>query len=691
MSDSEDYWAEVARKNARRRRVIRTLAVVLAGSYALWFAASHLPQWLVKQGHHAAVDCFNDSWEHANVDPKTCVEHERRWIFLAKVWPWTRKEAKYNEALDRFEGYGYALEDAVATHPDAGARKVALDGLFEAAKDPALAENAVVIASLAKGFLAGAFEELSTHDAGDAGHDAWDYVLESAIVVGDVEAIKRVARVERPDKYAWSFDLQRGAWLCLLGDRPSGLKALALADKEYREAITSSYEGWLNARLSIVACGGTEADVGFDPRRVGEFEQHEMDALIASTDPSKPISGEAYLVEHRSGSIMEGADRLPFVALAIVEKAHDPEQLLPLIDSGNYREGAVVTPHLEAFLTPGVVLHAESGMFGDQPYAVAIEPLEHAATILEAAATSAKESYPAPKEEDYSDLDYSGHRKELRAHPKKYLRNAAWAMWFAASVEWARRGERERAHAAIDHAMALTAEGELLTRVLSAGIYLTVGDHARVLEIDRPIIAGPYADASHGGDRMVLEMQCALALAGLGKFDEAYDAAKRAHDLGAAEPKGDAMETFLNDLAWLHAALGLKVGKVDEVAAPEGAPLLSEPLAPWLARAKLPEEQRKVSRRQDFSMPTASRMVAAAYFFVVGTSAEGAGDVEVWLDHVFASSMARGGRAEMLARAEAARWRGDAKAAEKWESRAKTLVSYVHDHGTSLLASAAGF
>jgi uncharacterized protein HemY len=61
-------------------------------------------------------------------------------------------------------------------------------------------------------------------------------------------------------------------------------------------------------------------------------------------------------------------------------------------------------------------------------------------------------------------------------------------------------------------------------------------------------------------------------------------------------------------------------------------------------------------------------------------------DVEVWLDRLFDEEHKSQPVRAMLARAEVARWRGDAAAEERWLERAARMRALVRDYPTMLLA-----
>jgi hypothetical protein len=81
------------------------------------------------------------------------------------------------------------------------------------------------------------------------------------------------------------------------------------------------------------------------------------------------------------------------------------------------------------------------------------------------------------------------------------------------------------------------------------------------------------------------------------------------------------------------------------------------------------------------------RMVLPAVIAVVHHAGSLVGDPDVVVDRVFAVDP---GRTMALARAEAARWRGDAAAAATWQTRAAAIQTLMIDDRSVGLAAIAG-
>jgi hypothetical protein len=137
------------------------------------------------------------------------------------------------------------------------------------------------------------------------------------------------------------------------------------------------------------------------------------------------------------------------------------------------------------------------------------------------------------------------------------------------------------------------------------------------------------------------------------------------------------------------------MGTAASFLAPEAeSPLaLLRALAFWDgARAASPEERRALryaaatAHRGDAPRPRAVYLALGA-----ALAGEGEGDVEVWLD-ALSSTWARAGtmRAYAWARAEAARFRGDAEAASQWTTRYRTLSALAAAPEDAEIASVMG-
>jgi hypothetical protein len=139
--------------------------------------------------------------------------------------------------------------------------------------------------------------------------------------------------------------------------------------------------------------------------------------------------------------------------------------------------------------------------------------------------------------------------------------------------------------------------------------------------------------------------------------------------------------------AWLWGALALATGKGKQVLG-----LLEETkaedlldLAHWLALARTPEQER-VKQRWTLMMREPPGAVLPAAMFVVATIVPSEASVEVWLDRVFQDVHREQPIRAMLARAECARWRGDAASERLWRDRAARLTKLIDGYPRALLA-----
>jgi hypothetical protein len=185
----------------------------------------------------------------------------------------------------------------------------------------------------------------------------------------------------------------------------------------------------------------------------------------------------------------------------------------------------------------------------------------------------------------------------------------------------------------------------------------------------------------------------ALALAHLERFEKAYTASENAFMAALSRERGSDDEPALEAIAeqdriaaaWMWAAMALRTNKSTEIVnllRDAGSERFAA-LAMWVELAKLPEAERR-SKRWNLSMREPVDATLPAAMYVVSRVAEG--DLEVWLDRVFHEHHRHQPLRGMLARAEAARWRGDAAAEKRWLERATRLKKLCRDYPSSLLA-----
>jgi hypothetical protein len=104
-------------------------------------------------------------------------------------------------------------------------------------------------------------------------------------------------------------------------------------------------------------------------------------------------------------------------------------------------------------------------------------------------------------------------------------------------------------------------------------------------------------------------------------------------------------------------------------------PALALSLARWSAARAAPPDQRRAHRYAALRRRGDAPPALAAYMVVAGELlGEREGDAELWLDAFLAMDARRFSyRHYLFARAEAARWRGDAASASLWRRRYEAL------------------
>jgi hypothetical protein len=109
-------------------------------------------------------------------------------------------------------------------------------------------------------------------------------------------------------------------------------------------------------------------------------------------------------------------------------------------------------------------------------------------------------------------------------------------------------------------------------------------------------------------------------------------------------------------------------------------------LAFWLAAAGADATEQARLRwtsYEDAGMLFELHAVMPAVIYVIGRAA-GTGNVEAWLDAAFGASV-DDPQVIASARAEAARWRGDAAAAKRWDDRLAAMRALVKDDRSAYL------
>ena len=626
-------------------------------------------------------DCLNAFYRTGEGSTAACVESAEGSLGWARLVP--GQAAAADDAAARVRHYAAELDllEASARKPDAAQRKAAAErGMAErdAAPDPDALTGGPVF-DLAH---SGAFEEaVRFGDKATATLQDRSSALGAAAAIGDLEALRRFAAKESPETSVSSmdYDARRGAWLCLLGDAKAGVRALGAADATWRKTIpgADADAGWWKFRVGIVACGGTKADLDFDPTSTGELGALQMVPIRAADPALAPAAKNDLLrpVLERWSSPSSAKERLPLVAMQMAAAQSHEElvasfwpdlagarrEVLYLVSGSELYTAAYPSPWL---LFPTAASDDALGLHPAGDY-------ERSAERLEALAADAPEKLETRKDADEGEA-------AVRAEPKKKLAAYGALPRLAAGILCTTRGQPARARAALAKADGLDGSAGLL-----AAARLAAGDAAGALALL------PTSAPSDEDDARAYRIQKTLALSSLGKFDEAYAEIKAAGDVDHAA------------VAWLLGAMALQVGDKDpelfdlsgelDERHPSEAPLAS--FLWWWRAIHKPEAERRVMRgRSGVTMWQLDypREVLPAVLRVVGAMAEGSGDVDVWLDYVFSGPELQGDRVLLLARAEAARWRGDKAAAARWDERAKKLLSVIKDDRAAVLAAVAG-
>jgi hypothetical protein len=692
LCEALDLAAQLAAQAAHdelpaRTRTGRKVLGVIAAAAAVTLALTWLPKKLIDSAVDAKKACFEALDERG--DAADCSQGGK--LFWPKLVPWHRERALRVERGIEHSVAARALTQVVAVRTDAAQRDVLARQLGTDAD--ALANTLWTLKD------AGAFEVMA--GLSSYGREVWP--LNAAVTMGDRERVLAWAGRPSLDAHAYEVNLRRGAWLCLLGETKQGVEALALADAQYGAKVSGG--GWLQARAAGVACGAGEAEL--DARLVVSFGVEAM-RRVRLLDPAWQAGHRLAVIDRllSKTEYQSDSDRMAAVALAIAGREYSLPDLLTLVAS-NRR--APLSLALDEITTPYSALAAREL----QNEVVSPDWLEAAARKLEATAASAPPKLEVDPERVIGPSDAAA------ADPPRTLRRAARLMWLRAARIAVGNGWNERARAALARADAAADSGAAW---LSAPLHIAAGQAAVAERLLAPVVSAADFAQQTPLDRSLALLGHAWALTELGQLDEALAAAKAAHaatgDLDKAmdadssamfarlgvAPFGDASK-LRERTAWFLAALLLRTGKVEPIDGLPDAPATLpdfafdapfETIAGYLHIARLSEAQRAAERGRapHYVNIGASFQVLPAVFYVLGQAAAGA-DVEVWLDHLLARlhldvSSSYTTRALLMARADAARWRGDEEAAKKWQARAAFLYSVIKDDRAAVVAQAAG-
>jgi tetratricopeptide (TPR) repeat protein len=664
---TDDYLEQML---ARRKRQRKIAAWVVGGAAAIALIAWG-PGWMIERAEKSALACSNADFEDAP-NPKTDCTGGKLWLLFPKIVPWKHSAAmKMSHAIDR-DSAERKLKFATTLAPSADEQGAAIAALTALHADGQVTTDAYIAILGTEGAAWRASPAKTTFDSGFAQNTFIHQTLQHGSIDDVITFVHAPPKITVEDYSARDMFMERGALLCLDGAVDAGQAAFHEAIRV--NAMHHDFP-FHEARIGLAACGEPTIPNSMDADR---------DALW-SFDLGQSLGGaaleERMIGSYSSSSIRDGNES-PFVAFAIVERDRPLEQLLQIVSV------------LSSMPTAGLSVWPWETPHEGYPVLVDPERDEKAAERLEAASKTAPEKQNALTIEERIALRMPAQvaTRYEKAHqtPAAALRNAARGFWLEAAGTWSRMGQADRAEAAARRLRALRETD--VERVYLAAALMRCGRFDAAAEI-----AANEADVTPV--RMVVLVDIRVqALMHAGKFDEARTVVKRAIEQTASfSIPADSIIGLLADrpalafdTSYLDLAIRLKTGDLAGAPAIETPTIYERDKTTWTDLIAKPESERSVLRwrMRDFDEPSSS-VARPAVLFVVGKATDG--DAETWLDkEVFPYNPFLRGVPYMRARAEAARWRGDAKAEAAWLSRAVAVEKRLTDPKKLALAKLAG-
>lgn len=592
-----------------------------------------VPPWLVRRADKAAGRCIEHVEQNAG-DPAECAPGLG--LSVAGVFPHAKPEAAKTRAKIERSVARIQLERAMKRGPDAAGRSQALRAFIAARGDNSIADWLVDV---------GALPELAALDVGNTPSYRRHPAAFAALALGDVANAR--AKLATGTFAAERPAIETGALACLLGEHERGLALLAWADRRGR---LDGSDADAAARIAAIHCGGTEDKLGYDPMAVSSA--YELEPLIARAFDPAFQKGRRTTV----GLTLVGETTIfAPTRLATIALAAGSEQEL-----GLQKLLEVIAPDFQPFgfsqplaATPWSVLADDATGYGSTSH-VPPSWLELAAERCAKAAATA----PAKLDFEMSRIDGAA-----LAKPREHLRAAAIGLYKYAAMFRIRMGHRAGAKAAIERARALDP-----AQLGIAPLLLAAGDPKGALaSIDAWQAAhGATADAL---GRDVAGINQVLALLALGDAAKAHATAKT---LKSAEGH------------WLLLATSIltkqPIQPNDFVRAEETYELTSGVVATAIVKKQIPPTTKALTKGDS---------VLPAAVFVIAHAARAAGaNPDVVLDDYFDDELAS--RHFAYARAEAARWAGEAETAKLWQTRGETIEKLFATDAAAALATIAG-
>lgn len=586
------------------------------------------------------LKCWGTLRNTARGDAWACEAQAERWLGLSSVLPWTRGAAQQTRSDLRIRAAELELFVATRGQPSRERRTVAATRLLE--RSPEL--TSAVSAAL----QSGAYPQLvafASSRAGDLDAMGRDMALNAALLEVNAAAMKRLL-ASAPGSELPAEPKRSVALACALlpeTQRPPWLDSLNTAEPALRGA-----------------CGGVPHPQTPGRELPADERLAELTRHLSELSPKLPMPKRSAL------------------ALDIVAPRSTHPELTRLEPPRWYSPSDVLKP---------------------LPVAVSSDALDSAATqldvLLEGGADRQLEGGEA--------TDPSG-----KLFPKETLERARLALRLFAFALSLREGKLDVARAQLELAAGHPTSGFELSL---AAAHLALREPRAALRLNRRHREA-FGASSSLEESAQRSLQQAYAENELGDRAAAYlaardgkrlcDAAEQATKLArAGEDDGGPSQAPVSgcaDVEWALAATAIAARQ--EKALPEPLDLNklvtgdleagSGSLELWRTLAVTPEAARRPLRVR-VRRPQVSQSWQAFGFQLAGEVVRGAGEIDVWLDA--SAGQHRPGEllAYFVARASAARWRGDAEADRDWQARFARVTALGVDARTSYLLAQAGY
>ncbi len=606
-----------------KRWLIGTATIV--GLYVLlwWW-----PNYQIEHNGPAAGECLSAIEDSGVGDPHACAPT----MWLAKLLPWTHADAKaadHARSIDRL-----ALELAASRDLDRAARdraaQVALDDSDEPPDE--------------LWWDAGAYDMLLAHATQLRDGVALDHAVTAALRTGNIAALRSFVDLD-PARPSTIFATERARLACLF-------------DGNVKHALDQAYDAANND--SARSFHGSDVPT---IKLLVAHARESIDQIAALCDPTAPASTDARMTTTRWLQTLAGRPPRP---VSTDERPANRSESIATIE----------TMQLSGDPDP---THFQIDLDGPDPWNTPWEILDAKRHPLSSTFIGAR----SPAIDDATAPHLVALADAASGDAATKLRHNALDLALSAAGGWLRRGELGHARASLAIATTAAHHRDLADREAQERHAVIPYLHLAG-DLDAALAEQAAAPHRMNADVEADDLEHALLLVSAGKIDEAFAALAPLPELSSDRYN----RTYpAGDVAWLRAALAVRLHRDIGTPLPIYDELDAGTSVTFYVRAALaPADQQRALRSHRVPRPPSSTMVEPAVLYLVGQLA-GAGDVELWLDYVSADAFSSDIDSMLYAaaRAEAARWRGDATAAAQWDARLVTLRTLVKDDRSDYL------